>query len=648
MLMNNGVTSSKVYSVKSINSVDITLYAESFQLGGRDASLILPIQSLGYSYYVTSAFPNPLEYPTVHYGQNLGGPSEVGIVATYDNSVINFKLPPQVTSAMAATSNIDGTGNNSITGGTVHTIVLNKGEAYQIQSDNFDLTGTNIWGNFPFAVFAGNMAASIIVNSSYINAWDHIYEQMFPVKNWGNEYIITPIHDGITDMVKVIALDDNTEIFKNGVSIGNINSGENLQITLQPTESMTITTNMYDVMVSQYSKSSIYVNGTHQMHDPSMTVIPAIDQSINEITFSVLPELDFSNPNCNNNVKEDYINITAHSTEIAQLMIDDFINPPVLVQNYNNITVTWTSVVGNSDYSYCILDISNNSTTQSVPYHLYFTGQSNYGFNAIVYGLDCAETYSYAAGINIIIDTLVNDILIADFSFTQDVCEGDICSFYSSANLPLDSVLWYFNDPSTGIDNYSQFQNPIHLFSGFGSYLVELIAYSGSYVDTVQQLVEIHALPLINFGQDTSFVSSFPLDISVSCLGCNYLWSTGDTDSLITVNNNGTYWVIATDANGCSNSDTIVVIKNDGIFDESNFTNKLRVYPNPFSNSITIKLKGQYSVLVTDINGRTILSKSNLSSSTNLNLKHVKQGFYFLKITSEKGTFVKKIVKVDE
>jgi len=647
MLMNNGVISSKVYVVKSLNNIDVAVYAESFQHGGRDASLILPLQSLGYSYYVASVFPDPLEFATVHYGQNLGGPSEIGIVATYDNSVINFKLPPQVTSAMAATSNVDATSNNTINGGTIHTITLNKGEAYQIQSDNFDLTGTNIWGNFPFAVFSGNMAASIISVPNYINGYDYVFEQMFPVKNWGSEYIITPLNDNQNDVVKIIALNDNTEVFKNGTSIGIIDAGENIEIQVLPMESMFISANILEIMIAQFTKSSYYANNSHQMYDPSMTIIPAIDQSIKEITFSVLPELNYSNIYCNNNVKTDFVNITAHSTETAQLMINDFVNPPVLVQNFNNIALAWTTVTGNPDYSYCILNVSNNSTTQSIPYHLYFSGQSNYGFNAIVYGLDCAESYSYAAGISIIIDTLANDTLVTNFSFTDSLCEGELCEFLSSSNLSLDSAIWSFDDPVSGAENYSSDQNPNHTFSNAGSYSVEFTAYSGNLSNTVTHIINVNPVPVIDIGQDTLFVNSFPADIYVSCQGCDYLWSTGSNDTLITVYDNGTYWVSATNVYNCSNSDTIVVIKNNRI-DNLSGLESIAVFPNPFSNTLTIKYNERYSVLLTDINGRSILIRSNLTNSNILNLNELMQGLYFLKITTEKQTIVKKIVKINE
>ncbi|MEA3446791.1 MAG: hypothetical protein U9R19_18905, partial [Bacteroidota bacterium] len=589
ILMNNGQVQSKVYWVKSLNNIDVTVYAESHQGGGRDASLILPVQSLGYNYYAVSVEPSPLEYATVHYGGNLGGPSEIGIVSPHDNCEIFFKLPPTVPLTQAATSNVDGTNNNTITGGGVtHTIVLNKGEAYQIQSDNFDLTGTRIWSfDRAFAVFSGNMSIDIIANSGYsAYGYDQVYAQLFPVKNWGNSYIVTPIPNNQDDLIKIVALEDSTEVIVNGSSLGFINGGENIEFTLINGTSAFIESNMPSILVSQFSKSSHYSNGSHQNYDPSLLVVPTLFQTIEEITFSVLPEIDFSNPNCNNNIKKDYVSIIAHNTETSLVMIDDFVNPPYLVQNFPSIHTVWTTITGNTDYSYCILDVSNNSITAAVPYHLYMSGAANFGFNAIVHGLDCAEAYAYAAGINIIVDSL--STLAVSFSNSAGSCVGDTIAFYLSANLPVDSVHWDFGDTLSGINNTSGFQNPVHIFVEEGLHEVILIAYSGNMTDTFSQSIFISALPDFSFLQDTLYDSVFPAELNASTPGCSYLWSDGSTAETLWVTSGGTFYVTVTNASGCSVSDSIFVVNLGTIYSIRN--TKLQVFPNPASDMLNIKL----------------------------------------------------------
>ncbi|NCC88128.1 MAG: T9SS type A sorting domain-containing protein [Clostridia bacterium] len=69
-----------------------------------------------------------------------------------------------------------------------------------------------------------------------------------------------------------------------------------------------------------------------------------------------------------------------------------------------------------------------------------------------------------------------------------------------------------------------------------------------------------------------------------------------------------------------------------------------QIYPNPATNMIYILSSEKLSsVNITDINGRTVLnSNSNLHS---FDISQLSEGLYFVKITSESGTVIKKFVK---
>ncbi len=75
-----------------------------------------------------------------------------------------------------------------------------------------------------------------------------------------------------------------------------------------------------------------------------------------------------------------------------------------------------------------------------------------------------------------------------------------------------------------------------------------------------------------------------------------------------------------------------------------------RIYPNPSSNQITIsfpeKRNRSFSMAITDLLGKTIVSQSyQTQEDTTVNIESFSNGIYFVKIQSDKGSNVQKIVK---
>jgi Secretion system C-terminal sorting domain len=83
----------------------------------------------------------------------------------------------------------------------------------------------------------------------------------------------------------------------------------------------------------------------------------------------------------------------------------------------------------------------------------------------------------------------------------------------------------------------------------------------------------------------------------------------------------------------------------DEVTDDSGFF----IYPNPATTEISISnknLKGISSVVLTDTNGRTVKQNTfDNSSSVQVNIEDLSNGVYLMKITSEKGTVTKKMIK---
>ncbi|MGZ4011661.1 MAG: T9SS type B sorting domain-containing protein, partial [Flavisolibacter sp.] len=75
--------------------------------------------------------------------------------------------------------------------------------------------------------------------------------------------------------------------------------------------------------------------------------------------------------------------------------------------------------------------------------------------------------------------------------------------------------------------------------------------------DTVR--VKVYTSPKIDLGSDTSFCAGNSIQLSAPATFSSYRWSTGETAQQINVSRAGSYVLVATTANGCLSSDTLVV-----------------------------------------------------------------------------------------
>ena len=69
--------------------------------------------------------------------------------------------------------------------------------------------------------------------------------------------------------------------------------------------------------------------------------------------------------------------------------------------------------------------------------------------------------------------------------------------------------------------------------------------------------------PVVKFGNDTTICNPATLQLNAGAQFADYLWSTTDKTSTISVKNNGTYHVNIVDKNGCKAGDTIKVAFTD-------------------------------------------------------------------------------------
>lgn len=154
-----------------------------------------------------------------------------------------------------------------------------------------------------------------------------------------------------------------------------------------------------------------------------------------------------------------------------------------------------------------------------------------------------------------------NDTLSAGSNFTASLYFENNLLVVDTINL-LQPILPY------GVLEY-QFSQTVNLLA-IDDYDFKIIIYNPSdirhYDDTLEKVISVEPLPVIDFGQDTIF-TSMPdtLDLSVGSGYAAYLWQDGSTNAVYQVTSPWSqwYWVTITNNIGCQATDSVYVFTND-------------------------------------------------------------------------------------
>jgi len=144
--------------------------------------------------------------------------------------------------------------------------------------------------------------------------------------------------------------------------------------------------------------------------------------------------------------------------------------------------------------------------------------------------------------------------------------------------------------------------------------------------------ITYNSIPNVNLGDDITTCSNIPITLNAGNAGSTYHWNTGATSQTISVTSSGTYIVVVTNANTCTNSDAInVTFSTIPIVNLGNDTIICTDIINPIFNlnagnagatylwntgatsqTISVSTDGNYSVLVTN--------SGNCTSSDEINI----------------------------
>jgi hypothetical protein len=429
---------------------NIAVHAFNFRERSADGTVVLPLSSLGKEYILTAHHEEFA--PGVNPGSNVNYESTMLIVAVENDTYIEI-----VTTAPTV---------NTIPPGAPINITLQKGQSYQIKAKG-DLTGTRVRvlgsqeGDCKnIAVFGGNKMTAVGRDCEGTTG-DHLFQQAYPVFSWGMEYIHIPFRGRSSgEMVKVLASDDNTEVFINGVSQGRINRGKFLTFNFGENEIVNIKGSR-PIAVTTFAKSQWcnIQNGPYASNgDPTMVTLSPNNQMIKNVAFSAVKVVGIVNH---------YLNVIAKRGTESQTVLDGVA-----------VGSEFSPVPGNPDYSYARIEIKEGVHTLS----------NAEGIIGYVYGSGFIESYGYSAGAS-----------LANLNFKTEVeydfeVEGDKVACLDKIGtwnvIPFDPKFqifeWTFGDGTP----MQEGKVVDHQFEKPGKYEIRITAFTGDRAcDQIQEAI---------------------------------------------------------------------------------------------------------------------------------------------------------------
>lgn len=363
-----GVISNKTIHVTADKSIVVYSYITQSAVSG--ATVCLPTNVLGNEYYSMS-------YTQVSNSTNAN--SYIDIIAVEDNTTI--EITPS------------GPTTNGWTAGSTNTVLLNKGQIYQLLGTHnntpsgglfygTDLTGTKIrsvaTGSSAckrIAVFSGaaKMKIGATCNAGS-NSSDNLYQQLYPAASWGRNYLTVPSYNRPLNYYRIIKKDPATNVYVNGTLVNPTSFVNSRYYDFSGNTPNSITADQ-PISVAQFFTTA-GCDGNVNPYDPDMIVLNPLEQTISKVTL-VSSNLVATPPQ-----HHIHVVIPNGGTGISSFRIDNNTIP----------ASSWIVHPRNPAYSYAYLA----NVTQG-----FHTLNSDSGFNAMAYGYANAESYGYSAGANV-------------------------------------------------------------------------------------------------------------------------------------------------------------------------------------------------------------------------------------------------------
>lgn len=348
------------------SDVPIVAYAHIYGSANSGATLLLPVGTYGYDYYSVNSqqiFDDVDSYSWFY------------VVASHDSTAV--EITP-------STPTLGGR-----TAGTPFTVLLNKGEVYQVLGAlerqagpyliGYDLTGShvrsvkNAGGRcYPVAVFSGSGRTSISCDISSGGGGDNMMQQNFPSQAWGRKYLTAPtaVSSNPTqnnpNIFRVVVKDAATVVKRNGSVLTDLINNIYYEYVSDVADYIEAD---QPVIVAQYMPSEGRC-GAAGVGDPEMFYLSPVEQGIKEVYFY---------RNTKENIKVNYLTLVIPDGGLNTLTVD---GSKVFDYTYAHPNrAGYTVVVKRWDAAEAQVTVRSDSA-----------------FTAITYGQGSVESYGYNAG----------------------------------------------------------------------------------------------------------------------------------------------------------------------------------------------------------------------------------------------------------
>ncbi len=358
-------------SIHIESDVPIVAYAHIFGSVSSGATMLMPVESWGYSYMSINSQQI-----------DAGGPgfSWVYAIAQHNNTVI--QVTPSVTTRLGKPA------------GVPFNITLQRGQIYQFigQSDaggnGNQFTGStvksiaNAAGDcYPIAVFSGSSRTKgEQVPCGPSSGRDNDMQQCFPTQAWGKRYLTAPFSTASgpstavilnastfqTSVYKVAVKDPTTVVRRNGIILTGLINNSYYQFSSNTADYIE---SDKPIMIAQFMSGAAGCNsGT--WGDPEMVFLSPIEQAIKKVGFY---------RNTRQSIYANYVTVIIRTAGVASLRID---GSATFNHTYAHPNLPGYSIV-----------VKGWQAAQAQCQMF-----SDSAFTAITYGLGSAESYAYNAG----------------------------------------------------------------------------------------------------------------------------------------------------------------------------------------------------------------------------------------------------------
>jgi hypothetical protein len=244
----------------------------------------------------------------------------------------------------------------------------------------------------------------------------------------------------------------------------------------------------------------------------------------------------------------------------------------------------------------------------------------------------------------------VNALPVFNIGNNFDLCENDMTTLDAGAGFA--GYLWSNMATSQTINFYGY-----DLGVGTTTIYAGVLDSNGcANVDSVD--VNVLAAPVVNLGAD--YTMDWIADVDTLDAGAgysSYLWSNNWSAQTLVVSQAinqvgaNTYWVVVTDGNNCTGTDTIVInVIDDTGFDGAVDMISVKVYPNPATDNFNISMNGFVGAVqmeIVDVTGKVVYTE-NLDITNHfvksMDVTTLAKGIYYIKLTTAKHSQMHKIV----